>query len=78
MSPKHQVEATAPHRCSFVHSMFHYAFVSGGAALPGAVPHLGRSTRTYVCRPVSSRDCGSIHCCAPGCIDLPSASAATA
>jgi hypothetical protein len=39
----HAVEATAPRRCSFVHPMFHYAIVSGGAAFPGAVPHLYRS-----------------------------------
>jgi hypothetical protein len=37
-----QVEATAPSRCSFDHDMFHYTIVSGGAALPGAVPHLDR------------------------------------
>jgi hypothetical protein len=39
---EHAVEATAPRRCSFVRPMFHYAMVSGGAAVPGAVPHLGR------------------------------------
>jgi hypothetical protein len=38
-----QVEATAPRRCSFDRDMFHYVIVPGGAALPGAVPHLGRS-----------------------------------
>jgi hypothetical protein len=41
--PNHAVEATAPRRCSSVHPMLHYAIVSGGAAFPGAVPHLGRS-----------------------------------
>jgi hypothetical protein len=36
------VEATAPRRCRLVRDMFHYVIVPGGAALPGAVPHLDR------------------------------------
>jgi hypothetical protein len=36
------VEATTPRRCSFVPAMFHFAIVSGEAAIPGAAPHLGR------------------------------------
>jgi hypothetical protein len=36
------VEATAPRRCSFDRSEFYNIIVPGGAALPGAVPHLGR------------------------------------
>jgi hypothetical protein len=38
----HAVEATAPRRCSFDRPMFYNFIVPGGAALPGAVPHLGR------------------------------------
>jgi hypothetical protein len=41
--PNQTVEATAPSRCRFVRHMFYYVVVAGGAALPGAVPHLGRS-----------------------------------
>jgi hypothetical protein len=36
------VEATAPRRCSFVRHEFYNLIVPGGAAFPGAVPHLGR------------------------------------
>jgi hypothetical protein len=38
------MEATAPRRCSLVRPMFHYVIIPVGASLPGAVPHLGRST----------------------------------
>jgi hypothetical protein len=38
----HAVKATARRRCSFVRPMFHYGIVSGGASLPGAVPHQDR------------------------------------
>jgi hypothetical protein len=41
-SPNHQVEATAPRAGSLVRHMFYYVIVPDGAALPGAVPHLGR------------------------------------
>lgn len=43
-SPNQAVEATAPRRCGFVCHMFYYVIVPGEAALPGAVPHLRRST----------------------------------
>jgi hypothetical protein len=44
MSRRHnnQVEATAPSRCRFECPMFYSIIVPGGAAFPGAVPHLGR------------------------------------
>jgi hypothetical protein len=38
----HQVEATAPSRCSFDRDKFYYVIVPGGAPLPGAVPQLSR------------------------------------
>jgi hypothetical protein len=42
-SANQAVEATAPRRLTFVRHHFHHVLVSGGRALPGAVPHLGRS-----------------------------------
>jgi hypothetical protein len=42
VQPNQTVEATAPRRFSFDHSMFYCAIVPVRAALPGAVPHLGR------------------------------------
>jgi hypothetical protein len=44
-----QVEATAPSRCRLVRDAFYNVLVPGGAALPGAVPHLGRSAAARVC-----------------------------
>jgi hypothetical protein len=41
----HQVEATAPRAGRLVRPMFYNVIVPGGAALPGAVPHLGRSVQ---------------------------------
>jgi hypothetical protein len=40
--PNHQVEATAPRAGRLVRHMFYNVIVPGGAALPGAVPHLSR------------------------------------
>jgi hypothetical protein len=40
--PNHAVEATAPRRLSFGHHEFYNIIVPVGAALTGAVPHLGR------------------------------------
>jgi hypothetical protein len=45
--PNHAVEATAPRRFSFDGFWFHNTIVPGEAALPGAVPHLGRSTAMH-------------------------------
>jgi hypothetical protein len=41
--PNQAVEATAPRRFSFDGFWFHNIIVPSEAALPGAVPHLGRS-----------------------------------
>jgi hypothetical protein len=46
----HAVEATAPRAGRLVRPMFHYIIVPGGAAFPGAVPHLGRSATERSCR----------------------------
>jgi hypothetical protein len=43
MTANQPVEAPAPRRLTFVRHHFHKIVVSGGAALPGAVPHLCRS-----------------------------------
>jgi hypothetical protein len=45
-SPNHQVEATAPRRFRFARHGFYNIIVPGERALPGAVPHLGRSVKS--------------------------------
>jgi hypothetical protein len=41
--PNKAVEATAPRALSFVRPDRYNTIIPGDAALPGAVPHLGRS-----------------------------------